>query len=107
MELLGEWVMWNLVSVRLETVLVSVQYRCTVCAERTIGSEIILDRPTILIGDEAQAEACLSPLVTVLFLLQDRSVVCVERTIGKEIILDAPNGTPWGVRHVESRFGAI
>jgi hypothetical protein len=26
MELLGEWVMWNLVLVRLETVLVLVQY---------------------------------------------------------------------------------
>jgi hypothetical protein len=43
MELLGEWVIWNLVSVRLETVLLSVQYRCRVCAERTIGLEIILD----------------------------------------------------------------
>jgi hypothetical protein len=43
MEVLGEWVIWNLVSVRLETLLVSVQYRCTVCAECTIGSEIILD----------------------------------------------------------------
>jgi hypothetical protein len=37
------WVMVNLISVRLETVLVSVQDRCTVCAERTIGLEIILD----------------------------------------------------------------
>jgi hypothetical protein len=37
--------MWNLVSVRLETVLVSVQDRCTVCAEHTIGLEIILDAP--------------------------------------------------------------
>jgi hypothetical protein len=37
------WVMWNLVSVRLETVLVSVQDRSTVCAKRTIGSEIVLD----------------------------------------------------------------
>jgi hypothetical protein len=27
------------------TVLVSVQGRCTVCAKRTIGSEIILDTP--------------------------------------------------------------
>jgi hypothetical protein len=43
MELLDEWVMWNLVLVYLETVLVSVQYRCMVCAECTIGSEIILD----------------------------------------------------------------
>jgi hypothetical protein len=43
MELLGEWVMSNLVLVRLETVLVLVQYRCTVCAKHTIGSEIIFD----------------------------------------------------------------
>jgi hypothetical protein len=35
--------MWNLVVVRLETVLVSVQDRCTVCTERTTGIEIILD----------------------------------------------------------------
>jgi hypothetical protein len=45
MELLGEWVMWNLVSVHLEIVFVSVQYRGTACAERTIGSEIILEAP--------------------------------------------------------------
>ena len=32
MELLVTWVMWNLVLVRLETVLVSVQHRLTVCA---------------------------------------------------------------------------
>jgi hypothetical protein len=38
MELLGEWVMWNLIMVRLETVLVLGQYRSTICAERTIGS---------------------------------------------------------------------
>ena len=43
MELLGEWVMTNLVSIRLETVLVSVQDTYTVCATCTIGSEIILD----------------------------------------------------------------
>jgi hypothetical protein len=35
--------MWNLVSVYLEIVLVSVQDRLTVCAEHTIGSEIVLD----------------------------------------------------------------
>jgi hypothetical protein len=43
MEVLDEWVVWNLVSDHLETVLVSVQYRCTVCTECTIGSEIIFD----------------------------------------------------------------
>jgi hypothetical protein len=39
------WVLWNLVSVLLEKVLVSVQDRCTVCARHTIGLEIILNAP--------------------------------------------------------------
>jgi hypothetical protein len=39
------WVMRNLISVCLEIVLVLGQDRCTVCAKRTIGSEIILDAP--------------------------------------------------------------
>ena len=37
------WVMWNLTSSRLETVLVPVQDRCMVCARRTIGLAIVLD----------------------------------------------------------------
>jgi hypothetical protein len=43
MELLGEWVMWNLVLVRLEIGLVSVQYRCMVWAKCAIRSETIFD----------------------------------------------------------------
>jgi hypothetical protein len=39
------WVMSNLVSVHLETVLLLEQDRCTVCAERTIGLEIVSDAP--------------------------------------------------------------
>ena len=39
------WVMWNLASFRLETVLVSVQDRCIVSARCTIGLKIILDAP--------------------------------------------------------------
>ena len=49
-------VMSNHVLVRLEMVLVSVQDRCMVCTKRTIGPEIILDAPMVLIGDEAQVE---------------------------------------------------
>jgi hypothetical protein len=37
--------MWNLISIRLETMLVFVQDSWTVCAKPTIGSEIILDTP--------------------------------------------------------------
>jgi hypothetical protein len=41
------WVLSNLVSVYLETVLVSVQDRCTVCAKHTIGFKIILDEADV------------------------------------------------------------
>ena len=34
-----------LIYVNLEIVLILMQDRCTVCAERTIGSEIVLDAP--------------------------------------------------------------
>jgi hypothetical protein len=34
---------WKLVSFILEIVLILTQDRCTVCAKRTIGSEIVLD----------------------------------------------------------------
>ena len=45
MELLGDVGHVESRSVRLEMVLVLVQDRCTVCAERTIGLEIVLDAP--------------------------------------------------------------
>ena len=48
--------MSNHVLVCLEMVLVSVQDRCMVCAKRTIGPEIVLDAPMVLIGDEAKVE---------------------------------------------------
>jgi hypothetical protein len=45
MKLLGDVDHVNVILVRLETVLVSVQDRCTICAKCTIGSIIILDAP--------------------------------------------------------------
>ena len=36
---------WKLITVCLEIVLILMQDRSTVCVERTIGSEIILDAP--------------------------------------------------------------
>jgi hypothetical protein len=45
--------MWNLVSVYLEIVLLSVQDKCTVCAKRTLGTKILLMHPMVLLGDEA------------------------------------------------------
>ena len=49
--------LWNLVSVCLEIVLLSVRDRCTVCAKRTIGLDIDFNAPMVLLGDEAQVEA--------------------------------------------------
>ena len=48
--------MWNLVSIRFEIVLVLVQDSCTVCPERTIGSEIIWIDPMELLGDVGHVE---------------------------------------------------
>ena len=45
--------MWNLILVYLETVVALVPYRCMVCAERTIGSEIL--------GDVGLVESCFGP----------------------------------------------
>ena len=53
--------LWNLVSVHLEIVLVSVQDRCTICAKCTIGIDIVFNTSMVLIGDEAQVEARFSP----------------------------------------------
>jgi len=53
--------MWNITCFRLETVLVSVQDWCMVCARRTIGSEIVLDRPDGTTSNEAQVETHFGP----------------------------------------------
>jgi hypothetical protein len=45
MELLGDGVVWNLVSVLLGMVLVSLQDMCTVCAKRTMGLNYVFDAP--------------------------------------------------------------
>jgi hypothetical protein len=44
-------------SIHLETLLVSMQDRCTVYAKRSIGSKIVLDTQKVLLGDKAQVEA--------------------------------------------------
>ena len=49
--------MWNLVSIRLEIVLLLVQDRCTVYARRTMGSKIVLDTMMVLLCIEAQVDA--------------------------------------------------
>ena len=55
------WVRWNIVLLCLETVLVSVQDWCTVCAKRTIGLDVVFNAPMVLLGDEVQVGARFSP----------------------------------------------
>ena len=51
-----------LVSVNLYIVLILMQDRCTVCPERTIGSEIVLDAPKGgLLGDVGHVEPHFDP----------------------------------------------
>ena len=51
--------MFNLV--RLKIVLLLTQDRCMVCAECTIGSELVLDTPNGLVGDVGHVEPRFSP----------------------------------------------
>jgi hypothetical protein len=100
-ELLGLWVMWNLISVRLEIVLVSVQYRCSVCKN---GAQFVLNvppdrksswtHPVELLGEWVVWNLISVRLETAILSVQHKSRVCAERTIGSEIILDAPDDTP-------------
>ena len=48
----------------------------------------------VLLGDEAQVDACFVLFGDSAKLTQDMCTGCAERTIGSEIILDAPDGTP-------------
>ena len=56
-------------TVRLEMVLVLVQDRCMVCAERTIGSKIILNAPDGILRDVGHVECRSVCLEMVLVLM--------------------------------------
>ena len=55
------WVMSNLISIRLETVLVSLHDRSTVCAKHTMAQKSFWTHQIVLLGDEAQVEARFGP----------------------------------------------
>ena len=78
--------------------LILTQYRCTVCVECSIGSEIIL---------WVMWDLTSFSLETVLVSVQDRCMVCAKRTIGSEIILDTPDGTPSDMAQVEACFSSF
>ena len=91
------WVISNLVSSRLEKVLVSLQDRSTVCAKHTMPQKSFWTHQMVLLGDESQVEACFGPF-------GDSCTFCVERAIGSEIVWMHPMELQGDVGHVESRF---
>jgi hypothetical protein len=60
MVLLGDVGQRKRILVRLEIVLMSAQDRCMVCDESTIGMEITLGTPLVLLGNVCQVKACFS-----------------------------------------------
>jgi hypothetical protein len=61
MILLGDEAQGKLVSVHLEVVLILTQDRCTVCIERTIGSELFWTQLMELLGDLGHVKCCYGP----------------------------------------------
>jgi hypothetical protein len=61
MVLLSKVGLVELCSVRLEIVLILKQDRCTVCTERTIGSQIVWDAPDGLVSDTGRVEFHFTP----------------------------------------------
>jgi hypothetical protein len=87
--------MWNLISVYLETVLVSVQDRCMVRTKHTIGSENRFGRTRWYSNVTRLKWMVVSVrLEIVLVLTQDSCTVCAEHTIGSKIILETPARSP-------------
>jgi hypothetical protein len=74
---------WKRDLVCLEIVLLLTQDGCVVCAERTAGSDVVLDTPN---GTPRRRVSCgisfLVYLEIVLVSVQDRCMVCVKRTKG-------------------------
>ena len=75
-----------LVSVHFERVLILTKDRCMVCAERTIGSKIILDAPDGTPSDIGHVESRSVRLEMVLELVQDRRTSCAICIIGLDIV---------------------
>ena len=88
------WVKWKLILLHLEIVLILAQDRCTVCAECTMGMEIIVVVPNGTPGTWVKGRLVSVRLEIVLVSTQDRCTVCAKHVIGSKVILGAPDGTP-------------
>ena len=87
------WVKWKLILLCLEIVLILAQDMCTVCAECTMGMEIVLAVPDGTLGAWVKGRLVLDRLEIVLVSTQDRCTVSAEHAIGSEVILGTSDGT--------------
>ena len=108
-------VIWNLASVHLEIVLVSVQGRCTVAHNAPQSKKPFWTHLVVLLGEEAQVEAWFS-------LFRDSSNLDARQTHGLHgtyhMLRNQFGHTQWNcqmhlmelideVCHMESRFGPV
>ena len=84
---------WKLVSILSDIVLILTQDRCTVCVERTIGSDIVWTHSVELLGDVGHLDSCFLLFGDSVRSVQDRCMVCARHATGSEIVLDALDGT--------------
>ena len=77
---------WKILLVCLEIVLILTQDGCTICAERTIGSETFWTHSMERLGDVGHVESCSIRLEMVLVLVQDSCTECAKHTIGSDIV---------------------
>jgi hypothetical protein len=78
----------------LETLLVSVQDRCTICAKHTIGFKNHFGCTpwySLMMGLKWKLDSVRLEIVQI--LMHDRCIVWAERTRGSEIVLYTPDGT--------------
>ena len=73
-------------------VLILMQDRYMVCAEHTIGSEIILEAPNGTPRRRGTYGILFRSVWRLLVSVQDTCTVGANRTISFEILLDAPDG---------------
>jgi hypothetical protein len=100
------WVMWNLISICLETVLVSVQDRYTVLRRTYHRLRNRFGRiQWFSLVTRLKWKLDSVHLEIVLILTQDRSMLCIKRTQAQKSFWMHPMILQGDVGHVESCFG--
>jgi hypothetical protein len=82
MVLLSDVGLVELCSVGLDIALILTQDRCTVCTERTIGSQIVWEAPDGLVSDMGRVESRFSPFGDSVSV-SARQVHCLHRTYNR------------------------